>query len=89
MNFTELTCCPFCGNEEFYTKLQFRGSCWYNERFDGNEADNTEMYDGLLSYGGDKAYCNNCNKYLGNRTKNIVSKEVENTISEVKGVNNQ
>lgn len=85
MNFTELTCCPFCGNEEFYTKQQFRGGCWYNERFDGNEADNTEMYDGLLSYGGDKAYCNNCNKYLGNRTLNSVSRKAEAAQRKMKG----
>lgn len=51
MKFSDLTRCPFCGNDEFYTKQQIKGSCYYIERFDG--------------------------EYLGNRTKDTVSIEVE------------
>lgn len=65
--FEQLTCCPFCGNEEFYTTNWMQGSCDFNQRFDGEEpSDNSQMYDGLTVYSGKRAYCNACFKYLGN-----------------------
>lgn len=77
MKFSDLTCCPFCGYDEFYTKQQIRGHCNYNERFDGEEAENYEMHDYIEYSGGNKAYCGGCKEYLGNRTKDTVSIEVE------------
>lgn len=77
MKFSDLTRCPFCGNDEYYTLQQIRGNCNYNERFDGKEADNTNMHDNLVYSGGNKAYCSRCREYIGNRTKDTVSIEVE------------
>ena len=77
MNFSFLTCCPFCGNDEYYTSQQFKGICNYKERFDGTEADNSDIHDNIVYYGGNKAYCSRCRKYLGNRTRDTVSLEVE------------
>ena len=83
MKFSELKECPFCGNDEFYTVRTARGSSVYHERFDGKEAtDNSCMYDCVYFFGGAKAYCNNCDTYLGNRDKDIVSKRAEKAIAE-------
>lgn len=73
MKFSELDCCPFCGSEEFYTKEYGYGTIYYNERFDGKEADNSELFESLSfkNYSG-KAYCRNCNRYLGNKEKDTV-----------------
>lgn len=78
MKFSELTECPFCGCDEFYTTQYVYGTIRYNERYDGEEAENAELYDGLncKNYSG-RAYCRNCNKYLGNRESNILSKAAE------------
>lgn len=66
-NFSNLECCPFCGNEEFYTTNYMFGSCDYNQRFDGEEPlDNSQMYDGLRVDSGKRAYCNACFEYIGN-----------------------
>ena len=75
MKFSELACCPFCGNEEFYTKEYAYGTLFYAERFDGKEAENAELYEGLnfKNYSG-RAYCRSCGRYLGNREQNIVGK---------------
>ena len=61
--------CPYCGNEEFYVKQSFKGTCDYNMRFDRNNGNvengemwqNAEMKD-ISKY----AYCNGCNKRLFN-----------------------
>lgn len=75
MKFNELTECPFCGCDEFYTKEYVYGTLRYKERFDSKETHNEELYDGLhtKNYNG-KAYCLNCDKYLGNRENNTLSK---------------
>ena len=75
MKFGDLKKCPFCGYDEFYTKEYVFGSIKYAERFDGEEASNEELYDYLNSrnYNG-RAYCRNCNKYLGNKITNELSK---------------
>lgn len=76
MKFSKLEYCPFCGSEEVYEKRYARGPVWYQLRFDGKEADNTEMYEGLSFECSGRVYCNECNKYLGNIDKNIVSAAV-------------
>ena len=61
----ELTCCPYCGSEEFYTVQKVSGKIYYNERFDGKEAENGSLYEGLTYKSGSKyAYCTACNKRL-------------------------
>lgn len=73
MKFSELDCCPFCGHDEYYTKQYVYGSLRCNERFDGQEAENGEMYESLNcgNFSG-RAYCSNCDRYLGNVVKNTV-----------------
>lgn len=77
MKFTELKCCPFCGSEEFYEKRYARGPVWYFSRFDGGDADNSEMYSQLSYEGSGRVYCAECDRYLGNSDRNTVSKAVE------------
>ena len=78
MKFSDLTECPFCGNDEFYTKEYWYGTIHYGERFDGEEANNSEMYDGLnyKKHTG-RAYCRFCNTYLGNKETDTLSKQAE------------
>lgn len=55
------------------------GYLYYNMCFDGEEdnAHNEDLFDQLdISYNG-KAYCCQCNKYLGNYIDDTVSKSVE------------
>ena len=81
MNFSDLKECPYCGGNEFYTKDYVCGVLRYAERFDGTEADNTEMYDYLnMKEGAGRAYCRSCEKYLGNKTTNVIGKAVERII---------
>lgn len=57
--------CPHCGNEEsYYVKQEARGPIYYLINFDGSEADNTEMYEGLRYTTGKYGYCSGCNKRL-------------------------
>lgn len=83
MKFSDLTECPFCGNDEFFTKQYVYGTLRYNERFDGEETHNEELYDYLNTgkYSG-RCYCNSCNAYLGNKETDIVSKAVEKKLKE-------
>ena len=76
MKFSDLVCCPFCGHYEFYTKSVVTGVSCFNECFDGSEADNESMYEGLTFNSNGKAYCKRCNKYLGNNQTNEVGKMV-------------
>ena len=78
MKFSELRECPFCGYEEFYTTQYVYGSISFRERFDGKEAHNEELYDYLncRNYSG-RAYCRSCNRYLGNREANVLSKQAQ------------
>lgn len=83
MKFNELKECPFCGCDEFYTTEYVYGTLRYRERFDGTEAHNEQLYDGLNTkkYSG-RAYCENCGKYLGNREENNLSKSAQNALKE-------
>lgn len=74
MKFSDLICCPFCGNDEFFSRVLVGGHAIYNQRFDGREAHNEEMYDYLSYTDGGKRWCSNCGSYLGNAPKNTVSK---------------
>lgn len=57
--------CPYCNNTyDFYTKDYICGTSWYNYKFDGSEADNGEMYNGLKHTQGKYAYCGSCNRKL-------------------------
>lgn len=78
MKFSELTCCPFCGAEQFYTKNYMYGSNVYRQRYDGGEPENNEdMYDGLTVVEGAKAYCEECGRYIGNHIADRIGKQAE------------
>lgn len=78
MKFSELSCCPFCGAEQFYTKNYMYGTGVYRQRFDGEEPEgNEDMYDGLTVQEGTKAYCEDCGRYIGNLTTDRVGKVAE------------
>ena len=83
--FDQLCCCPFCGNEEFYTTDWIMGSCDYTRRFDGKRpANNSQMYDSLRIDEGKRAYCNNCYEYIGNRESGVLGTK---TIKRLKELN--
>lgn len=83
MKFSELEECPFCGYDEFYTNEYVFGSIRYAERFDGKESHNEELYDYLntKNYNG-RAYCRKCEKHLGNRETNVLSKKAQKALAE-------
>lgn len=57
--------CPYCGNDEFFVRQSFTGTCGYNMKFNLKAADNSEMYDNVtFKTIGKYAYCNNCFKRL-------------------------
>lgn len=73
MKFSELKECPYCGCDTFYTKAHFSGHVIFYERFDGEAADNTNMYEDLVqATSGNKVYCAACERDIGNRGKNTV-----------------
>ena len=66
MRFSDLECCPFCGNDEYYEKQRIVGYGNYFYSFDGSEVDNSTLHDGLSYYSTGRVYCSYCEKYLGN-----------------------
>lgn len=85
MKFSDLEACPFCGYDEFYVKQRVTGYSTFFERYDGEEADdNSQMYDSLIFHGGEKAYCVNCDRYIGNKEKNVIGKNAEKKIKQNK-----
>lgn len=81
MKFTELKKCPFCGSDVFYSKTYVRGNLLYKYRFDGEEADNSELYDCLNNIRDTgKCYCFKCNEYLGDMYNNTLSYKVKKII---------
>ena len=84
MKFSKLISCPFCGGKQFYTRNYMYGTGPYRQRFDGGEPDNNEnMYDCLTVKEGQKAYCDDCNKYIGNLATDELGKEAEKTLGGV------
>ena len=83
MKFSELTKCPFCDHDEFYTNDYYRGRSSYYQRFDGNEAkDNSQMYEALSHVQGTRAYCGRCWSYLGNTLTDKLGKKAEKALAE-------
>lgn len=87
MKFSELTKCPFCGSEEYYTTSYCFGRVDYYQRFDGGETDNGGMYAGLSERERktERAYCGHCEKYLGDIEADTVGKEAVKALA--KGAN--
>lgn len=62
---SELSECPKCGHNEFYQKQSVKGFIYPRKRFDGGEADNTELYNNM-GYGAlqKTVYCGACQKAI-------------------------
>ena len=62
---SNITECPYCGYDEYYIKQYIKGKLSYYKRFDGKEADNSDMYDYLDAKNISKyAWCGWCHKRL-------------------------
>ena len=62
----EVIACPHCGNsEEFYIHECLKGKIYPRYRFDGGEADNTDLWTHVRSYPQKTAYCGICEKKIG------------------------
>ena len=77
MKFSDLKCCPFCGGEEFYERRRAVGPVTYYFRFDGEEANNSEMYSCLSYSGSGRVWCAECDSYLGNYETDVVGVRAE------------
>ena len=61
----DISGCPYCGCDEYYTNVRYSGEGVYRYRFDGETAYNGEMYDCLKdTIMGKFAYCCDCNKRI-------------------------
>lgn len=59
------TQCPFCGSEDFFIKEHISGPVHMKFRFDGEVADNGDMYEGTTTTEtGVFAYCSGCRKRI-------------------------
>lgn len=57
--------CPHCGSDEdYFTKDFAYGNIRSYSRFDGKEADNSEMHEFLKHRMGKIVYCGNCKKRI-------------------------
>lgn len=82
MKFKDLTECPFCGNKEFIVRERTIFVYDFVYSFDGNECDNSGIYDSGLSYSNDRAYCDKCGKYIGNHRTNVLGGESKKALKE-------
>lgn len=76
-NLSDLKACPYCDSDTYYTKDWVEGPSQTNIRFDGDEdVENGQMYDSVKHITGDRAYCRNCNRYIGDISTDTLSKSV-------------
>jgi len=61
---SELSECPHCGCEEFFIREKAVGHIRSAYRFDGGDADNTGMYDGLSSVPQKFVFCSCCQEKI-------------------------
>ncbi len=65
--FKDLKNCPFCGSDTFYVRQHAEGTVIFRFCPDGSEADNEDMYNTVTFTRGSNVYCDDCQKFLGNR----------------------
>lgn len=75
MKFSELTECPFCGNDEYFHKIYVKGSTKHYHLFSGEIADNSELYKSIPMIEDKRCYCSVCEKYLGDIEADTVGRE--------------
>ena len=57
--------CPYCGCEEFFVLQSYSGTCECRFRYDGEEAENGDMYEFATHKDKTKyAHCSDCRKRL-------------------------
>lgn len=61
----------------YYENQAVKGKVEFNSLFNGEEAPNYDLYDGLTHICSGRCYCRECDKYLGNNLRNTVSKGAE------------
>lgn len=62
---TNIAECPYCGHDEYYVNYRYSGTGAYRYRFDGEDAENGDMYDCLKgTVIGKFAYCCRCEKRI-------------------------
>ena len=77
MKFLKIKECPFCGCTTFYQKFQYRGRGIYFSNYDGSDAENGDMYDYVNATTTGRAYCAECDRYLGNAGSDVLGKQAE------------
>ena len=84
MKFSEIKECPFCGSDKYYVSEYYYGKFEFTQSFREEECDNSGMYDGLQVRTNKRAYCKECENYLGNIINNTVGKEAEKALNYMK-----
>lgn len=65
MNDPDISECPYCGHDEYYIKMHYSGNGICRHRFDGESAENGDLYDCLNNtIVGKFAYCCNCDRRI-------------------------
>lgn len=59
-----ITCCPHCGSTMGFYTLSNYMRVPYEIGFDGEQRDNSSMYENADIQGGNMAYCMNCGKAI-------------------------
>ena len=64
-NVSELTECPHCGYDEFFSYQRVSGHVAYRQRFDGDDADNTELHSSI-NFGKPQiwVFCGSCQEKI-------------------------
>lgn len=83
---SELEACPFCGGMEYFERRCTHGSVTYFWRFDGKEADNTNMYANLVYSGGQRVWCASCGKLLGDQELDRLTPSAEKALARGDGL---
>lgn len=87
MTIKDITCCPFCGCEIFFHNERVKGFIKYRFYANGDEADNTEMWDSIESYTTNAeryTYCDNCNRKIAHGDNEELTKSA---LAKIKKVN--
>jgi hypothetical protein len=81
MKICELECCPFCGHDEYYVSEYYYGRFDFTYKFNGEQGDNSGMYDGLGVRTNKRMRCKKCDKYLADYCTGDISKMAERALT--------
>lgn len=83
---SDLEACPFCGGAEYFARHVAHGAVTYFSRFDGAEADNSNMYAGLSYSGGQRVWCAECGKLIGDQVQDRLTPSAEKALARGDGL---